>query len=66
MIQIRGVDVDGTLLRELRRGACFGERALLFSEPRSAKVGNGGNYGKTMYHPDVMLLDSGSSCFVNL
>lgn len=32
------VDVDGTLLRELRRGACFGERALLFSEPRSAKV----------------------------
>jgi len=36
--QFPGVDVDGTLLRELRRGACFGERALLFSEPRSAKA----------------------------
>ena len=48
MIQIQGVDVDGTLLRELRRGACFGERALLFSEPRSAKALNG---GKLKRHP---------------
>lgn len=47
-IQIQGVDVDGTLLRELHRGACFGERALLFSEPRSAKALKG---GKLKRHP---------------
>ena len=40
-VPVRGVDVDGALLRELGRGACFGERALLFHEPRSAKVGHG-------------------------
>mmetsp|Transcript_28083 Transcript_28083/g.50172 ORF Transcript_28083/g.50172 Transcript_28083/m.50172 type:complete len:1011 (-) Transcript_28083:109-3141(-) len=32
------IDPDGDLNRTLKRGACFGERALLFSEPRSAKV----------------------------
>ncbi|CAE7206932.1 for [Symbiodinium natans] len=32
------VDVDGVLLRELGKGACFGERALLFDEKRSGKV----------------------------
>ncbi|CAK9052135.1 cGMP-dependent protein kinase (TgPKG) [Durusdinium trenchii] len=49
------VDRDGTLLRELRRGACFGERALLFSEPRSAKV--------TVTEPDTQFWSADRNVF---
>ncbi|CAJ1398018.1 unnamed protein product [Effrenium voratum] len=49
------VDVDGALLRELGRGACFGERALLFHEPRSAKV--------TITEPNTKLWVAGRDVF---
>lgn len=50
-------DEDGKVLREQQRGEFFGERALLYGEPRSANIDAGEN-GCVLLSVDGLILES--------